>query len=125
MNNKIIKYILVGLVNTIFGYSVFALLLYLHLHYSLATLLASIAGVLLNFKTIGGLVFKSHNNSMITKFVVVYVVTYLLNVGSLKIFNSYNVNMYLAGVLLLILITPISFILHNKFVFTEKMVTCL
>jgi putative flippase GtrA len=120
MGNKFIKYLLVGVVNTVFGYSMFALLIYFNLHYLFASIFATIAGVLFNFKTIGRIVFKSNNNSLIIKFIAVYLITFMLNLGGLKIFNSYHINMYLAGFLLLILCTPISYILNNKFVFKKQ-----
>ena len=64
-----VKFVLVGILNTAFGYLVFALLLFLGLHYTLAVILSTIAGVLFNFKTTGTLVFKNHNNKLIFKFV--------------------------------------------------------
>ena len=116
-NNRFIRYLFVGVINTVFGYSLFALLIYLHLHYALASLLATILGVLFNFKTIGRIVFKSCNNALIKKFFGVYAFTYLLNIGGLRVFSLYHVNMYVAGLMLLVLITPVSFILNRNFVF--------
>ena len=97
----------------------FALLIFLDFHYSLASLLATIAGVLFNFKTIGKIVFKSHDNLLIKKFFGVYILTYFLNIGGLKVFSLYHINMYLAGLMLLVLITPVSFILNKSFVFKD------
>ena len=111
------RYVFIGFINTGFGYSLFALLIYMHLHYSLALLLATIVGVLFNFKTIGIVVFKSCNNALITKFIGVYAFTYFLNICGLKIFILYHINMYVAGLILLVLITPVSFLLNRNFVF--------
>ena len=116
-NNRFIRYLFVGVINTAFGYLLFALLIYLHLHYSLASLLATIASVLFNFKTIGKIVFNSSNTSLIKKFLNVYSFTYLLNIGGLSVFSIYHINMYVAGFILLALITPISFILNRNYVF--------
>ena len=122
-NYKFAKYIIIGIVNTIFGYSVFALLIFLNLHYFFASLLATIAGVLFNFKTISKVVFKTNDNSLIIRFVAVYCFTFLVNLGGLKIFTIYNINMYLAGFFLLIICTPISFFLNNQFVFCKPINT--
>jgi putative flippase GtrA len=116
-NNRFIRYVFVGFINTVFGYSLFAFLIYLHLHYVLASLLATILGVLFNFKTIGRIVFKSCNNTLIKKFFGVYAFTYMLNIGGLRVFSLYHVNMYVAGLMLLVLITPVSFLLNRCFVF--------
>lgn len=119
MNNKFIRFIIVGMVNTAFGYSVFALLLYLNVHYSVAVLLSTILGIIFNFKTTGKLVFKVNNNILIFKFVGVYTITYFLNVIFLKVLNSYKISMFVAGGLILIPMSVISFTLNKKFVFKE------
>lgn len=120
MNNLLITYVLVGLLNTVFFYSIFAILIYAKVHYTLALLLATILSVLFNFKTIGKLVFRNNDNALIFRFITVYVITYLLNVAGLRIYRIYDDNMYLAGFLMLIPATVISFVLHNRFVFRKK-----
>jgi len=124
-DRSFITYILVGILNTAFGYSMFAMLIYLGFHYTLAVLIGTALGVLFNFKTIGNLVFKQNDNSLIFRFVTVYIITMTLNIGGLKIYKIYNDNLYVAGFLMLIPTTVISFILHNKFVFRKKVVKCL
>lgn len=119
-NNRLVTYLLVGVLNTVFGYSVFAALLFIHCHYTLAVLLSTVLGVLFNFKTIGKLVFKSHDNRLIFRFVSVYVVTYLLNISGLRLYKIFDDNMYLAGFLMLIPSTMVSFTLHKLFVFRGK-----
>ena len=44
-------FIVVGMINTIFSYSLFALFIYLGMHYTFAVLISSCLGVLFNFKT--------------------------------------------------------------------------
>jgi putative flippase GtrA len=117
-NNKFIKFILVGILNTVFGYSLFALFIFLNMHYSLAVFLSTVLGVLFNFKTIGKLVFDSHDNSLIFKFIVVYVLLYLINISCLWFFKiSGFENMYINGFVLLVPLALISFILNKKYVF--------
>jgi len=124
MDRKFITFVVVGIMNTLFGYSLFALFIYLKVHYSLAVLLATVLGILFNFKTIGRLVFRNSNNLLIFRFVGVYGVTYLLNVTALRVFDSFKVNMYAAGMLLLVPIAVISFLLQSKYVFTKKVSRC-
>ncbi len=121
MRRKFIRFILVGALNTAFGYSLFALFIYCGIHYSLAVLLSTVIGVLFNFKTIALLVFKNKNNSLIFRFISVYVFTYFLNVALLWVLKQFHFNMYLAGLLLLLPIAFITFLLHNSLVFREKM----
>lgn len=119
MRRILITYILVGVLNTAVGYSLFALFISLGLHYTVAVLLGTILGVLFNFKTIGGLVFKSHDNALIFRFVAVYVMTYFINIFGLKVFDSYGIDMYLAGFLMIFPTTAVSFTMHKCFVFRK------
>jgi len=94
--SRFIKFLFVGIINTIFGYSVFAILIILRLDYQYALLIATICGVMFNFKTIGTLVFKTKNNELIFRFIGVYCVIYILNVELIKIFNSFGINILIS-----------------------------
>ena len=50
-SKRFMRFILIGIPNTAFGYSLYALLIFLGLRYDLAILIATILGVLFNFKT--------------------------------------------------------------------------
>lgn len=83
----------------------------------LASLFSVIGGVIFNFKTTGIIVFNNHNNRLLLKFISVYCITYLLNVGCLRIFSAYEANMYIAGAILVFPIALVTFFLLKKFVF--------
>jgi len=111
------KFLLVGALNTLFGYSLFVFLLYVGLHYTVAVLVGTILGVLFNFKTTGKLVFGSSDNRLLYKFVGVYVIIYCLNIVSLYLFEQSGVNLYLGGAILILPMAFISFVLNKKIVF--------
>ena len=115
---KFVKFLFVGLINTIFGYSVFALCIFLKLHYALAVLIATVLGVLFNFKTTGIIVFKNNNNNLIFKFIAVYIVAYILSVLFLKLclILGFN-NMYINSAVIILPNSFITYILMKKFVF--------
>ena len=112
-----VKFILVGILNTAFGYLVFAALLYFGLHYTLAVVLSTIAGVIFNFKTTGTLVFKNNNNKLIFKFVAVYALTCIIGIMVLRLAELVNVNLYLAGMVSTGICAIIAFILNKNWVF--------
>jgi putative flippase GtrA len=114
---QLLRFLVVGGINTLFGYGVFALFILLHMNYMLAALLGQVCGVLFNFKTYGTFVFKNKNNRLILRFFGVYLVTYLLNIGLLKVFNLYGVNNLIAGGIILLPVTLIGFSLNKRFVF--------
>jgi putative flippase GtrA len=117
--SKLFRFFLVSGLNTIFGYGLFVSLLYLGVYYQLALLISTIAGILFNFKTIGIIVFRSHNNILIFKFLCVYTITYLCNLGGLAFLKSFELNLYWGGAILLIPTGLLAFLLNNLFVFTR------
>ena len=118
IKRQLISFLLVGILNTAFGYGLFALFIYIGLYYPLAVLLSTILGVLFNFKTIGKLVFGSSDNGLILRFALVYVITYFLNIFFLWLFKWLGFdNMYINGFVLLIPLAAVSFLLNKFFVF--------
>lgn len=114
---QFIRFLFVGGLNTLFGYGVFVLLLFVGLHYSIAAFFGTILGILFNFKTTGIIVFSSHNNRLILKFFGVYGIVYVLNVLGLYLFSLINVNAYIAGAILILPMAFVAFLLNKKFVF--------
>lgn len=119
-NHQFVRFLIVGLLNTLFGYALFSLFIFFSLHYTLASLLATIFGILFNFKTTGLLVFKNNNNRLILKFFLVYTIVYIINIIFLTVFNTFNINMYFSGAILMFPLALLSFILNKKFVFGVK-----
>jgi putative flippase GtrA len=113
------RFLLVGALNSLFGYGCFALLLYLGVHYAMALFLATVIGVLFNFKTTGYLVFKSKDNRLILRFATTYAIVYAVNVTTLKVLSLVGVDMYLGGALLLLPMAILAFFLNKAFVFND------
>ena len=114
---RFIRFLLVGGINTLFGYFVFSVLILLQIHYAIASLLATILGVLFNYFTTGRIVFNNSDSKLLIKFFGVYGITYLINLLFLKIFDSYQVNMLIAGAILIFPMAFLSYFLNKTFVF--------
>jgi putative flippase GtrA len=117
---RVIRFLVVGGLNTLFGYGVFALLLFLGLHYSVALLVATVLGVLFNFKTTGVIVFKNSSNRLILRFILVYGVVYGLNVLSVHTLKKLGMSGYVAGAVLLIPMAMVAYALNHLFVFSPE-----
>jgi len=116
---QFVKFLFVGGINTLFGYCIFAFFIYLNMHYTLAALFGTIIGIIFNFNTTGKLVFKNRNNRLIFRFFGVYVITYCINIFFLKIFDTFQVSMFIAGALLILPMAFISFLLNKNLVFIK------
>jgi putative flippase GtrA len=119
LDQPFIRFLFVGGINTLFGYGLFAFFIYLHLHYSVASLLSTVLGVLFNFKTTGKLVFKSSDNRLIVRFFAVYGMVYVVNILFLKGFKWLGLNFYIAGAILVLPLAILSYILNRRFVFRK------
>ena len=110
------KYILIGGVNTLFGYGIFALCLFLGFHYSLSVLIATVLGVLFNFQTYGRIVFEGHSNRLIGRFVSVYILIYFINVLLIALLDFFRVDLYIAGVIVLFPTAYLGYLLNKRLV---------
>jgi putative flippase GtrA len=117
MKQQFVNYILIGIINTIFGYGLYALFIYFGFSYFYAMLFATILGVLFNFKTIGKFVFKSNNNSLLLKFIVIYAAGFLINIYIVKTLKSFNYNDYISGAISIAIISVATFLLNKYYVF--------
>jgi len=117
---QFILFLLVGLLNTGFGYGLFALLIFLKVHYALASLLSTFLGILFNFKTTGVIVFKNSNNILIFRFFLAYGITYLAGLLFLYITNYFAISNYIAGAVWLLPGAIISYFLQKSIVFCYK-----
>ena len=116
--SRFFLFLIVGGINTVFGYGIFALFISVGLNYVIAALLGTICGILFNFKTTGSIVFKSHNNRLIIRFFAVYGLTYLINIAYLKIFILHY-NVYLLQAIAVLPMAIISYFLNKQYVFSK------
>ena len=119
-DRKFVKFILVGGMNTLVGYLVFSLFLYLNFHYTVASFLALVFGIIFNFKTHGRLVFGSRDNTLIFRYIIMWGILYLVAISCLAGFEWIGVNLYLANALLIMPLSVLAFFLNLKFVFIES-----
>lgn len=119
-NQTFIKFIFIGIINTIFGYGIYLLFLLIGFNFVIAALLSTILGIIFNFFTTGRFVFKSTNNYLILKFVIVYIFIYLFTISGLSILYLYGISYEIGGALMLAPNALLSFFLNKRLVFNEK-----
>lgn len=118
---QIIRFLIIGGVNTVFAYCVYALAIFLGAHYTLAVLLSTVIGTCFSFKTMGTMVFDNPDNMLIFKFVAVYAGCYFLNIGILRLLTMLGLrNLYIAGITSMLLVSAVSFCLNKWVVFRKK-----
>jgi putative flippase GtrA len=110
---KIIKFLSVGVLNTGFGYSVYAVLLFIKTPYLLALFAATVAGII--FK----LVFRGHGGWYVFgKFSIAYALIYGVNAALLRVFTiDFLLSPYLGQVICIPISILLSWLLMNYWVY--------
>ncbi len=117
---QLVRFVLVGIVNTGFSYAIYAGLLYVGLSYAIANLIALLVGILFSFKTQGALVFNNSDNRRLFRFVLAWISIYTLNILIIGRFIALGLNPYTAGALALPFAVLFSYLTQKYFVFREK-----
>jgi len=111
---KIILFLVVGAINTLFGLGIYWLFLYAGLSYPLASLLSLFAGVLFSYNNHRKAVFKSRGRFLV--YVLVWFFIYVVNIALISAVRNY-IGDYFAGVATLPVIIILSYVLMKWLVF--------
>lgn len=116
---KIIKFLSAGVLNTLFGYFVYAALLFINLPYLVALFVATVAGVIFNYFSFGRIVFKGIGGWFVfIRFVICYTLIYAINAALLGVLTEYFlVNPYVGQVLCIPISVLLSWLLMNYWIY--------
>jgi putative flippase GtrA len=120
LGHQFVKYAIAGVVNTIFSYCVYALLIFIGLHFSLATFLQMVAAIIFNFYTFGKFVFKNSDKKLMMQFIPVSIVLYFVYTGGIKLLKINGFNDYISGAIMLAPTAVLSFVLNKYLVYENK-----
>ena len=118
-NHRIFRFLSVGVLNTVFGYAVYAVLLFVNVSYLTALFIATGAGVIFNYFTFGQLVFHGHDGRLVfRKFIITYLIVYIINAVLLDILNrKFLCGPYVAQIICIPLSVLLSWMLMNRWVY--------
>lgn len=122
---RFLLFLIVGGVNTLFGYGIFALCIFFKFHYAFASVVSTVLGVLFNFKTTGIIVFKNKDNTLLFKFFMVYAISFIIGLIYLYYMNQLNISNYLSGAIWILPGASIAYTLQRIFVFKPKKTSAL
>lgn len=116
---QFVRFLLVGLLNTAFGYALFAGFILLGASLALALAGGTVLGVLFNFRTIGRLVFANRELRLLPRFIAVYSLYFILNLACLQGLLRLGLAPLLAQLLLLPWLSAVNFVLLRRLVFAS------
>ena len=117
---RFVAFLVVGAINTGFGFGAFALFFRIGLGRDFAVVLATIVGVIFNFRTIGS-VFTAHGLARMPHFVAAYSMLLVANLALLRSVLAIGIGPYLGEALVVLVIAPLSFLIMRRFVFGSAM----
>lgn len=116
---QFLRFLVVGLLNTLFGYSIFAGLTLAGVSPTLALLLTYVVGVLFNFVTTRRFVFNQSARASLWRFIGAYILIYFFNLGLYKIFEPSGLLPLWVQALCLPVVAVFSFLLFKFQVFKD------
>ena len=117
---RFLRFLIVGCLNTAFGYALFWCALALMPTPFIALGASTILAVLFNFFSTGALVFDSRDSGRIRLFFGVYAVVFAYNATGLMALEHIGIGPEIGGLLLLPGAVTISWLLNSKVVFRER-----
>jgi len=108
-NHRLIRFLSTGALNTVFGYSVYAALIFIGLPYLISLFISTIAGIVFNYFSFGRLVFHgSRGWQVFVKFVTAYGGVYVVNAFLLRMLTE---NLLLSPYIGQIICMPVAVVL--------------
>jgi putative flippase GtrA len=112
----LLRFLVVGMVNTCFGIGVYWLLLYAGFLYQWASLLSLLLGIIFSFNTHKLAVFKT--GGVFFRYVVIWIAIYFINIELISMIRD-DIGDYFAGIAALPVNVVLSFMLMKYFVFRQ------
>ena len=117
--SQFLRFVAVGLVNTAFGYGVFAAMVIAGTPPMPALVAAYVAGILFNFVTTRKFVFGRSESSSFLRFVAAYGVIYIFNAVLYEVFAATGAPPLVSQAICLPIVAVFSFILFKLHVFKD------
>ena len=110
------------MLNTLFGYGIYAGLVFIKIPYLIALFMATIAGVIFNYFSFGRIVFRTRGGWFVFgKFVVAYAMVYVINAILLSILtHHYHLGPYIGQVICIPPSVVINWLLMNFWAFKKE-----
>jgi len=115
---RVWRYYKVGVINTLFGYGLYALLVSIGLQIFVAQIVGHVIGVTFNYFSYSRYVFQDGSASKL-RFLLSYTLNYLIGLASLALAVKLLSSPYSAGLVAMLVTSITNFIVLRRYVFTS------
>lgn len=116
---EILRFIVAGGVNTLFGYVIYSLGILLGAPVWMALLVGMLLGTVFNFFTTGGYAFRQLSKERYPRFVACYLLVYGINIVLIETLSNWISNNFLTQAILLVPLAALSYVLMARLVFVK------
>jgi putative flippase GtrA len=113
------RYYQAGIVNTLFGYGLFALFVKLGVNMYVAQICAHVLGAAFNYYSYSRHVFHDSEASK-PRFILSYAFNYLLGLASLATASLVIHSPYIAGIISIVFVSLVNYLVLKNLVFSQK-----
>jgi putative flippase GtrA len=114
-----LRFVLIGCVNTVFSYCIFAALLILGAGIEIGSLLTLIVGICFGYYTQGSIVFRYTSNAAFGRFVAAWALIYVANLAIIRSLVACGLGSYLAVAIAMGPTVAISYFIQKLAVFRQ------
>ena len=116
-----IKFLYAGILNTLFGYSAYGILILIGVNYNFALFFSTIAGIIFNYLCFSKIVFNAVDGwKIFLKFIMAYSLIYIVNALLLLIAVArFQLNPFFGQILAVFICILLSWILMTKWVYKK------
>lgn len=111
------RFLAAGGINALFGFTVYSAAILIGAAVWLAVLVGMLSGIIFNFITTGGYVFRELSRARFPRFVVCYLLVYAVNLGLLELLSIWQNNRILAQAYIVVPMALLAYFIMAKFVF--------
>lgn len=116
---RVWRYYQAGVVNTLFGYGLFALFVWLGVNLYVAQIIAHVLGMTFNYFTYSRYAFAGHESSK-RRFVLFYAFNYILGLLALAAATRFVASPYIAGLIAVVFVSIVNYFILKRLVFRTE-----
>lgn len=116
---RLVRYYLTGVLNTAFGYGLFAIFIWAGCNMYLAQLVSHCLGVAFNYITFSRFTFADRSGSK-SRFLLSYAGNYGLSLATLYALSRLITSPYLAGLMTVVIVSALNYLVLDKLVFNRQ-----
>lgn len=118
--NRGIRFLIAGVINTLFGFAVYSVFIMSGVAVWLSLLVGMLSGTVFNFFTTGGYVFRDLSFTRFPLFVLCYLLVYGINLLLIELISFWLNNKILSQAIVIFPLAFLSYFLMARFVFPPK-----